>query len=99
MAIPFEGDEGTAIKLNLQVDITDATDQKMYYTRPDGTTGEFTAGSGVTVTETTKLQYITQAGDIPLGSVGTWHLQGWYQNSSGSWATTWAIMEVGRKMA
>lgn len=76
------GDVGTIISIGGQssIDLTTATTQKIYYEKPSGTTGEWTANiTGGDVT------YTTLAGDID--EVGIWTLQA-YVELSGGWKGT-----------
>jgi len=63
------GDVGTKITLDLETDLTLATAALIKYRKPSGAEGQWTA----TVTETTKLSYTLQEGD--LDEVGLWEIQ------------------------
>ena len=66
---PFLGDVGTLISIDVQQDISTATEVSIKFKKPNGTTGSWPAyleGLGA-------VQYITVQGD--LDQVGTWYLQ------------------------
>ena len=74
----YIGDVGLAIILKLakddeDLDITGATNAKMFIKRPDGTTTEWTAEVHTISGETKYLRYFTQAGD--LSQKGRWRIQ------------------------
>lgn len=56
----YSGEIGTEILLDTGSDLTGASDTKIKCKKPDGTTVEWVA----TIKETTKLSYITAAGDF-----------------------------------
>lgn len=56
----YVGEIGTEVLLDTASDLTGATDTKIKCKKPDGTVVEWTA----TIKETTKLSYITAAGDL-----------------------------------
>lgn len=72
MAI-FNGQSLLTIELDTSYDISAATEAKILYQKPDGTTGEFV---GV-VSDTTKVSYTVDTGDID--QVGTWHMQAYVE--------------------
>lgn len=61
-----------SLVIDMQLDMTSATNLKIHYERPNGTKGEFTP---VTVTDTTKLSYAFQPGD-PV-EAGVWYFSGY----------------------
>ncbi len=74
----YKGDVGTEILLDTSSDLTDATNTKIRCKKPDGTTVEWAA----TIKETTKLSYITAAGD--LDQAGMYRVQA--SLTLGSWS-------------
>lgn len=65
----FKGDTGTYLRYTAEENISDATTLYMYYRKPSGTTGTWSAE----LYDSTSLQYQTISGD--LDEAGTWHLQ------------------------
>lgn len=84
------GDEGTVISIGGQsgIDLTTATAQSIYYQKPDGTTGSWTAN----ITDG-EVAYTTVSGNID--QVGVWYLQA-YVELTGGWKGTsdWVKLEV-----
>lgn len=75
----YKGDIGTKIIVSVGFDITAATVTKIYYKKPDGTTGSWTA---VKEAGNTSISYTTtQVGDLNIP--GTWTLQAYIE--VGSW--------------
>lgn len=72
MANPHVGDVGAVIRLTSTTDISSVSTGRIYYRKPSGTTGFWTAA----LNGTTNLQYTTtQASD--LDESGKWDLQGY----------------------
>lgn len=69
MSRVFKDDIGTKIRLNADVDISDATKLEIHYKKPSGTTGIWTA----LPEDTYYGYYITTSGD--LDENGVWDLQ------------------------
>lgn len=65
----FKGDVGTFLRYTSESDISDATTLTMYYRKPSGVAGAWTAE----LYGTTAVQYQTVADD--LDEAGTWRLQ------------------------
>ena len=66
----YEGSIGTEIILDTGESLDAATEMKILYKKPDGTTGEWVA----TQTEVTKVKYVTLAADFAIGTAGEWEL-------------------------
>ena len=75
----YENDYGTVIDLDVGEDVSAATTFRIYYTKPSGTTGYWTAS----LQGTNKLRYTTQNGD--LNEDGVWSLQARVSNGSSVW--------------
>lgn len=73
----FVGDIGTKLKFDIGVDISNVISAKIYYRKPDGTTGSWT----VSLEAPTYVYYITQNGDID--TAGTWKFQVYVELASG----------------
>lgn len=72
MANPHVGDVGAIIRLTSSKDLSTQTALKIYYQKPSGTFGVWTAS----LNGTTNVQYTTTAvGD--LDESGTWYAQGY----------------------
>jgi len=63
----YVGQSALTLKLDTEVDLATATDPRIYYLKPSGTTGYWTG----TVTETTKIQYDV-ADTLQLDETGLW---------------------------
>lgn len=74
-----KGDVGTLIRVDIGVDITDATVKRLIYVKPNGVAGIW-AG---TIADSNFITYITKAGDISLP--GLWKLQSYIETPSGKW--------------
>ena len=72
MAKVFEGDIGTKITLDVGIDVSGATVKKMKYVKPDGTSGEWTAGQ-IEIINTTKFRFTTVA-TTDLDVTGKWQV-------------------------
>jgi hypothetical protein len=59
------------LSLDTSADLTNTSDHRILYKKPDGTKGHFTAS-----TSTTKIEYQTANGD--LDQSGEWELQAYY---------------------
>jgi len=76
--IQYDG-KGLKIILNVTADISSSSARKIYYKKPSGTTGSWTAG----IETTTSISYTTTTDDID--EYGAWELQsyavtpGWTQ--------------------
>lgn len=81
-----KGDIGTLIELVTGVVLTGATVAQIWYEKPSGITGIWTA-----TVSTIKLQYTTDSGDIDES--GTWKLQGYVELPSG-WKGASSIVSV-----
>lgn len=75
----YKDDAGTVIDLDAGEDISTATSLKIYYTKPSGATGFWTAS----LQGTSQLRYTTDSNDID--EAGVWTLQALVANLSGSW--------------
>ena len=75
----YKGDIGTAIILDTDEDLAGASGFAIKYKKPSGRTGSWVAAP----TETTKIAYVTQAGD--LDEAGCWTLQGYAVDVGGTW--------------
>ena len=62
----YVGDVGTAIVLNLGVDVTDAIGPELRVKKPDGSTDSWVAATHTIDGKTTFLRYITVDGDLNL---------------------------------
>jgi hypothetical protein len=88
------GDVGTVIRITLSddTDISGASEVRIRYRKPSGTTSYWTAS-----VVSNGVQYTTETGDIDES--GTWQLQAWIDLSeSFSGSTTVATMRVGRNL-
>ena len=65
----FNGQSLLQLKIDTGIILTGATELKILYKKPNGTTGEWI----VTTTEGTKLVY--NIGDTDIDAAGTWELQ------------------------
>ena len=65
----YKNDIGTIITIDSGEDLSSATVKKIYFKKPDGTLGNWSAS----VVDTTKLRYTTEAGDLNMA--GTWQFQ------------------------
>lgn len=65
----FKGDTGTYLRYTAEENISDATTLRLYYRKPSGVTGAWTAA----LYGTSGVQYQTETGD--LDEAGTWKLQ------------------------
>ena len=73
----FKGDIGTKIILNTNTDLATGSVFKIYYRKPDGTTGSWTAQKE---SDNTSISYTTlSANDLDV--VGTWQLQSYVEIS------------------
>ena len=79
MTTIFIGDIGTVISLDVGVDISDATAQKIYY-KNSSTDGEWTATLG---DDNQSVEYVLQAEDIDVA--GKWYLQAYVETPDGKW--------------
>jgi len=87
----FKGDVGTVIKIDVGVDLTNATVLKIKYIKPvSKRKGEWVAS--VNVNEPTKLVYIVQEGD--LDEAGTWILQPYIEFSDWKGRGSKVFLEV-----
>jgi hypothetical protein len=88
------GDVGAIIRLTSTTTLTSPTDLKIYYTKPSGTKGAWTAvASG-----TTNIQYTTTAaGD--LDEAGKWSFQGYAAISGWTGRSTQVTEQVERIIA
>jgi len=77
MATVYVGDIGVKIILNTTADISGAAVRKIYYKKPNGTTGNWAAAQE----SSTSISYTTAAGN--LDSAGTWTLQAYVEK--GAW--------------
>ena len=68
----YKGDVGAIIRLTSSFDLSGATMARIYYTKPSGETGYWTA----TVYGTTAIQYTTTSED-DLDEAGQWNFQGY----------------------
>lgn len=72
--LPYVGDAGTVLLLDTLTDITDNTEVKVLYKKPDGTEAEWIG----TVFENTKVRYVIQVGDFD--QAGIWVFQAFYKS-------------------
>ncbi len=79
MSKVYVGDTGTAIVLDVGVNISAATAQSIEAQRPDGSTVSW-AG---TIFETNKVRFVTQANS--LNQAGDWKLQSRVVLPTGTW--------------
>lgn len=75
----YLGDYGTVLDLDVGEDISTATAVRIYYEKPSGATGFWTAA----LQDTNKVRYTTQSGDFD--EAGVWTLQARVTNLSGIW--------------
>ena len=73
----YIGDEGTELRFDIGVDVSNVTLAKIYYKKPSGQTGSWTA---TLITGTTKIRYITQSDDID--ETGDWTFQPYVELTS-----------------
>lgn len=88
------GDIGTRIIVDIGFEVSSASELRIYYTKPSGTEGYWTAQE---VTEDNNfIEYITQAGDIDES--GKWKVQSWAQFPTWSGSGTPTKMDVGENI-
>lgn len=75
----YEGDIGTVIELDTNVDISSASTRRIYYTKPGGTVSYWAAD----LVGTSRLSYTTESGD--LDEDGVWSLQAYVVTAGGTW--------------
>lgn len=80
MAEIYAGDRGTTVALDLGVDISGSSAQKIWYRDPTGKAGEVTAQ--LVDGEDTKIE--ATKGSTLLGVAGIWTLQGYVEYASGN---------------
>ena len=86
-------DIGTWIEIDMDEDISAATDRKIHYRKPNAATGTWDASARTSDV----IGYQTVDGDLDVP--GTWHLQGWCEFSSGAWTTVEVQLPVARAIA
>lgn len=80
---PFVGDVGTDIIIDLQEDISSATDYKIFYKKPSGAVGSWIKDN-LTIINSTMLRYTTLS-DEDLDESGEWIFNPWVVLSGGEW--------------
>lgn len=91
MSKVYTSDVGTRLLLDTLFDISTGSAFAITWEDPNGLTGSWTA----TLSGTTKVQYITVAGN--LGVAGLWKLQAFVIIGTGSWygeSVTLAVYEL-----
>lgn len=90
MATIYVGDIGVKLILNTTADISSASVRKIYYKKPSGTTGSWTAGEE----SSTSISYTTTSGDID--EAGKWTLQAYVEKGTWKLYGTEASLTVDR---
>lgn len=98
MAKIYEEDVGTKITLDLVEDISSSTVWRIYYKKPSGTTGYWTASREG---GTNHIYYVTTTGGDPvtpdLDEAGIWKLQGYIEMPGWTGRSETIEMKVYRK--
>lgn len=91
MAKVYVGDIGTLIKLSTGVNLTDATDQSIFYKKPGGT--EIEKAALVESPASSGIIYFTLA-DGDFDEAGEYKFQAWVEFPSGEWYGETATLTV-----
>jgi len=85
----FVGDVGTVLLFDVGIDTADIISAKIYYQKPDSTSGYWDA---TLVASSTQIKYIIQSGDFNIA--GTYTFQPWLELADWSGYGTTSTLKV-----